>query len=60
MNARSVLLNEVSLIDPEIWSKKLVKHEIRGELALLQLLSPLAQRENSNISKLKEMLKDYY
>lgn len=60
MNARSVLLNEVSLIDPEIWNKKLVKHETRGELTLLQLLSPLAQRENSNISKLKEMLKDYY
>ncbi len=60
MNARSILLNEVSLIDPEIWNKKLVKHETRGELTLLQLLSPLAQRENSNISKLKEMLKDYY
>ena len=60
MNARSDLLNEVSLIDPEIWNKKLVKHETRGEMTLLQLLTPLAQRESRHISKLKEILKDYY
>ena len=35
MKARSELLNEVSLLDPEIWYKKIAKHELKGELTLL-------------------------
>ncbi|MHA2278055.1 MAG: hypothetical protein ACXAC2_19930, partial [Candidatus Kariarchaeaceae archaeon] len=60
MKARSELLNKVSLIDAEIWEKRVAKHEIKGEQTLLQLLIPLAQRETRYLNKLKEYLKDYY
>jgi hypothetical protein len=60
MKARSELLNKVSLIDTEIWDKRVAKHEIKGEQTLLQLLIPLAQRETRYLNKLKEYLKDYY
>lgn len=60
MNSRSDLLNEISLLDAEVWDKKIAKDMKGAELTLLQLLIPLAQRETMYISKLKEYLKDYY
>ncbi|MCE7734267.1 MAG: hypothetical protein GPJ54_05260 [Candidatus Heimdallarchaeota archaeon] len=60
MNSRSDLLNEISLLDAEVWDKKIAKDMKGKELTLLQLLIPLAQRETMYIAKLKEYLKDYY
>lgn len=59
MNSRSELLNEVSLIDKEIWNVKVAKHDIQGELSLLELLGPLADRETHYLEKLKILLADY-
>lgn len=60
MKARSELLNEVSLVDPEIWNKIVAKDKSKTKLTLLKLLIPLAQREAMFLGKLKEYLKDYY
>jgi hypothetical protein len=55
MKARSKLLNKVSFIDKEDWNKKVARHETIGEISLLELLIPLAQREKMYLDKLKEM-----
>ncbi|MHA2092561.1 MAG: hypothetical protein ACW98K_17080 [Candidatus Kariarchaeaceae archaeon] len=55
MKARSKLLNTVSFVDKEEWNKKVARHETIGEISLLELLIPLAQREKMFLDKLKDM-----
>ena len=55
MKARSKLLNVVSYVEEEDWNKKVARHESFGEISLLQLLVPLAQREKMFLDKLKVM-----
>ncbi|MHA2274364.1 MAG: hypothetical protein ACXAC2_01255, partial [Candidatus Kariarchaeaceae archaeon] len=55
MKARSKLLNIVSFVDKEEWNKKVARHETIGEISLLELLIPLAQREKMFLDKLKVM-----
>ena len=59
MKSRSELLNEVSQIEKDAWNVKVAKHDMQGELTLLELLGPLADREIHYLQKLKILLADY-
>ena len=49
------MLNLVSFLDKEQWHKKIAQHEIQGEVSLLELLVPLAEREVSYLGILKTL-----
>ena len=58
MQSRSELLNRISLIEKSEWKKKICLHESEGELTLLELLIPLADREIKYLKELDDIFQD--